>query len=44
MIHVISEAVFNQVQKISQLPQVAQALEIAKRDVQRAMDLSLIHI
>ena len=34
----LSEAVFNQVQKISQLPQVAQALEIAKRDVQRAMD------
>ena len=25
----LSEAVFNQVQKISQLPQVAQALEIA---------------
>lgn len=34
----LSKAVFNQVQKISQLPQVAQALEIAKRDVQRAMD------
>ena len=34
----LNEAVFGQVQRVAQLPQVVQALEIAKRDVQRAMD------
>ena len=34
----LSEAVLEHVQKVAQLPKVAQALEIAKRDVQRAMD------
>ena len=37
----LSEAVLEHVQKVAQLPKVAQALEIAKRDVQRAMDEQL---
>lgn len=34
----LSEAVFSQVQKVAQLEKVQKALQIAKRDVQRAMD------
>lgn len=34
----LSEAVFSQVQKVAQLGKVQKALQIAKRDVQRAMD------
>ncbi len=34
----LSQSVLEQVEKIAQIPQVTQALEIAKRDVQLAMD------